>query len=70
VSESNVKYRLLKVRRGIAFIEEIYDLTKPCGPGILMRAGQIVDANAEGLVSATRTIWMPVKQAKKLGFMK
>lgn len=70
MTESNVSYRLLKVRRGWAFIEEKFDLTKPYGPGVLMRAGQIIDANAEGLVSATRTIHMPVKQAKHLGFMK
>jgi hypothetical protein len=69
VSMSNVSYQVDRIDGETVHIIETFDLTKRHGPGILTRFGQIVDCQREGIISATRRIAMPVKQAVQLGIV-
>lgn len=68
-SMSNVTYQVEHIDGDMVHLIETFDLTNPNGPGILVRYGSIVDTKAEGIVSASRRISMPVQQARQLGFV-
>lgn len=66
---SNVTYQVERIETDIVYVLETFDLTNTNGPGILVRAGQVVDTKAEGIASATRRIMMRPEQARELGII-
>lgn len=63
----NVSFQVESIKDGEVTVLETFDLTNPNGPGVLVRAGNIVDCAGAGIMTATRRLKMNEEQAVQLG---